>query len=179
MTRGSRIVAIGGEADQEGIAPDAATMESQPDEASDEAYVDDWEGEAAPRFRGWIAPVLAILAVAAWTAFLGWTRQDLLAGGPSPAQWADLASAWSGPVLLIGVAWLLAMRNSRREAARFGDAARLLATESERLEQRLLATNRELSLAREFIAAQGRDLEALGRVAVERLSQNAERLQSL
>ena len=39
--------------------------------------------------------------------------------------------------------------------------------------------NRELSLAREFLAAQTRDLESLGRVATQRLSENADRLQDL
>jgi hypothetical protein len=45
------------------------------------------------------------------------------------------------------------MRNSRREAARFGEAARELSRESAALEKRLAVVNRELSLARDFIAA--------------------------
>ena len=178
MTRGSRIVAIGGETEQDGLAPAPSTLASEPEAA----FLDDWEeagSEPAARSWQWLAPVAAILVLLGWTAFFAWTQQALLLSGPGPAQWVELASTWSGPALLVAVGWLIAMRNSRREAARFGDTARLLADESERLEQRLLAANRELSLAREFIAAQGRDLEALGRVAVERLSQNAERLQSL
>ena len=39
--------------------------------------------------------------------------------------------------------------------------------------------NTELALARDFIAAQSRDLEALGRMAVERLSGSASQLDSL
>jgi len=99
--------------------------------------------------------------------------------GIEPAGWAGLIADWSAPMMLIGVAWLVYMRNSRREAIRFGDSARLLADESSRLESRLLTVNRELSLAREFIAAQSRDLEALGRIAADRLSHNADRLQEL
>jgi hypothetical protein len=83
------------------------------------------------------------------------------------------------PVLLVGVVWLIAMRNSRREAQRFGDVAQLLAQESAALETRLATINGELSLAREFVAAQARDLEALGRVASERLSEHAGQLASL
>ena len=72
------------------------------------------------------------------------------------------------------------MRNSRREAARFGEAARDAgAANPPLLERRLAVVNRELSLARDFIAAQSRDLESLGRVASERLSQHADRLQGL
>ena len=82
-------------------------------------------------------------------------------------------------MLLVVALWLLAMRNSRREAARFGEAAQTLAQESALLERRLATVNRELSLARDFIAAQSRDLESLGRVASERISQHADRLQGL
>jgi uncharacterized phage infection (PIP) family protein YhgE len=71
------------------------------------------------------------------------------------------------------------MRNSRREAARFATAAQALSRESGLLERRLTTVNRELSLARDFIAAQSRDLESLGRVAGERISEHAGRLQEL
>src|SRR5690606_22820663 len=96
-----------------------------------------------------------------------------------PAEWSALIVDWSVPVLLIVALWLLAMRNSRREAARFTDAAHALSRESALLERRLATVNRELSLARDFIAAQSRDLESLGRVASEGLSAQADRLQSL
>ncbi|MFX8797773.1 hypothetical protein ABTM57_20845, partial [Acinetobacter baumannii] len=78
-------------------------------------------------------------------------------------RWSGLVAGWATPVLLILVGLLLALRLSTREAARFGDAARTLARESARLEARLGATNTELALARDFIAAQARDLDALGR----------------
>jgi hypothetical protein len=71
------------------------------------------------------------------------------------------------------------MRSSRAEANRFAASAALLSRESAELEQRLKVVNRELSLAREFLAAQSRDLEALGRIAAERISTHAEELQQL
>jgi len=86
---------------------------------------------------------------------------------------------WSVPVLLISIAWLIFMRNGTREATQFGHAARLLSAESEQLETRLVTLNQELSLAREFLEAETRDLESLGRVAADRLSENAQTLQSL
>ena len=115
---------------------------------------------------------------AGWSGFFVWSRLAEL-GAADAAGWSRLIADWALPVLLIAVAWLVAMRSSRREAARFGDAAQALSRESALLEQRLTTVNRELSLAREFIAAQSRDLEALGRIAAERLSQNAGQLQSL
>ena len=148
------------------------------------AAEDAWEEELAEapspaRWRGYVAPVLAGLVVAGWTAAFVWAKRDLLFAPSSLDQWIGWIGNWSGPVLLVCVVWLLAMRNSRREAARFGDAARLLGEESLLLSTRLTGVNSELSLARNFIEAQARDLESLGRVAVERLSQNASELQGL
>ncbi|WP_052769005.1 hypothetical protein [Aurantiacibacter marinus] len=141
----------------------------------------DWDEEEIPASpRGtWIVPALAIAAVLGWTGFFGWVHHQEILAGASAQQWSQWISTWSVPVLLVIGLWLLAMRNSRREANRFTDAARALAYESGQLETRLTIVNRELSLARDFIASQSRDLESLGRVATERLSTNAARLQEL
>jgi hypothetical protein len=180
MNGGTRIIAFGSNGEQPehedtllaGPLPQGAPQ----DWAADEP---DSEQAAAPSPRnGWWPAALAAVAAAAWTGLFLWAREAQIAAF-SPAQLTGLIADWAGPVMLIGVVWLLVMRNSRREAARFGDAAQRLSEESLRLETRLSAVNRELSLAREFIAAQSRDLEGIGRVAAERLSQNADRLQDL
>ena len=178
MTGGSRIVAIGNgtaeaaEADHaiEGAA-DAAPA------AADDSSWDEEEPIQRPA-RGWILPSLAILAIAGWSSFFAWANLWAI-GGVTPQQGVSLLTSWAVPVLLIGVLWLIAMRNSRREALRFGDTAGLLSAESARLEQRLLVVNQELSLAREFLASQSRELETVGRTASEKLSFHAEHLQSL
>lgn len=179
MSRGSRIIAIGGNDGHSAQTEAEAVAETAlPDFTGD--HEEDWV-EAAPAARsyGWLPPALAFLAIVGWTALYGWSlRGDILSGGTASA-WSGWITGWSGPVLLVGVAWLLAMRSSTREAARFGDAARMLSEEAAQLEERLITVNRELSLAREFIAAQSRDLEALGRIAADRLAQDADRLQSL
>ncbi len=141
---------------------------------------DEWTQEEPSGPRGaWIAPALAVLAIVGWTGFFGWAYGAQMLAGASPEQWTSWVASWSTPVLLVIGIWLLAMRNSRREANRFTDAARALAHELAQLETRLTVVNRELSLAREFLAAQSRDLETLGRLAGERLSENADRLQGL
>ena len=132
----------------------------------------------AQRYR-WIIPALAVAAVASWTAFFLWAHRVAILADASPERWAGLIGLWAIPVLLVVVLWLLAMRNSHREAVRFGITARSLSEESQRLEQRLVTVNRELSLAREFIASQSRDIESLGRVACERLSQHSDHLAGL
>ncbi|GGD93000.1 hypothetical protein GCM10011515_10930 [Tsuneonella deserti] len=167
-----------------------------PGETSDKAQEplnldENWEQEAAPLEENWaeeplrphrggiIAPILAGTAGAAWTGFYGWAHLEEVRAGISPIGGARLLVDWSIPTLLVMVLWLLAMRTSRREANRFSDAASSLQSASGSLEVRLSAVNRELSLAREFLAAQTRELDSLGRVATQRVSEHADRLQEL
>jgi len=131
-----------------------------------------------PRF-GWVVPTLALLAITGWTGFFGWTISPEARAGAAPGVWTGWIVQWSVPVALIGIVWLLAMRSSRAEAHRFAASAALLSRESAELEARLKVVNRELSLAREFLAAQSRDLESLGRIAAERISAHAAELQQL
>ena len=179
MTGGSRIVAIGGETEPEAAlaAPDETPLELGADA---EVPWEEWDDTPAPsRFAGWLAPSLALVAIAAWSGFFGWANRATILASPAPDQAIALIRDWAIPALLVCTLWLLAMRTSRREAVRFGEAARLLNVESANLESRLATVNQELSLAREFVAAQSRDIESLGRVAVERLSQHAEKLAGL
>lgn len=144
-----------------------------------EHWDEEWERGHDSKAAGWIVPALALLAIAGWTGFFGWARSADIMAGASPVQWAEWIAQWAVPTLVVLGAWLLAQRSSTRAAREYAGAAHLLSTESERLEQRLVTVNRELSLAREFLASQGRELETLGRMASDRLSEHADRLQSL
>jgi len=128
-----------------------------------------------------VATILAVAGAIAWTGFYGWALKAEFGqiASTAPSEWARWLVDWSVPVLLICVLWMVAMRNSTREAKRFAQSAALLSQESAQLESRLSVVNRELSLAREFLASQSRDLETLGRMAAERLSTNASDLQDL
>lgn len=183
MTQGSHIRAIGdGTAEHETgeIAQAAASGEEYSAEEAVSAWHEEIEEPVRPR-RIWplLLGVIGVLAVLGWTAFFGWTNRAEMASGAPPAQWIGWMTQWAVPVLLVAVAWLIAMRSSAREASRFGDAARVLSNESALLETRLVAVNRELSLAREFLAAQSRELDYLGRSAAERISEHAAALQTL
>jgi hypothetical protein len=168
---------------------DAETTVETGAEADAEALdlADNWiaEGDAevvetaSPARLGWLVPALAMATVAGWSAFFGWAHLAAMQAGAPPAQWAEWIVAWSVPTALVGIIWMLAMRSSRAEAHRFAATAASMNRESAALEARLKVVNRELSLAREFLAAQSRDLEALGRIAAERLSTNAAELQAL
>ncbi len=139
------------------------------------------EEETYSRRAGWIAPAIAVFVVLAWTGLYGWAMRAQFASASAvgPGEWVRWIIDWSVPVLLVGVAWLIAMRNSSREANRFVASAAMLSQESANLENRLTVVNRELSLAREFLGSQSRELESLGRIAAERISTHAQELQGL
>jgi hypothetical protein len=59
---------------------------------------------------------------------------------------------------------------------RFGDVAQLLRTESEALAARMRTVNEEISLAREFLAQNARELETVGRQSSRKLVEAAEQL---
>ncbi len=179
MTRGSRIVAVdAGEAE---AAPAVEAIETAA-EASAEA-VEDWYEEVPQTIRRpWVAIAAAVIsgtAILTWSALLIYANRAEMSGGAGLNQWLGWIRDWSLPVLLVAVVWLLAMRNSRRETLRFAEAARSLSAESAALELRLTTINRELSLAREFLSAQSRDLDALGRMATDRLSEHSTKLAGL
>ena len=140
----------------------------------------DWvEDTPGRRSYSWAIPAAATLIILGWTAFFGWANRADILGGATPQQFIGWITAWAVPVLLVIGIWSLAMRSSSREANRFGDAARVLSLESERLEERLHRINRELSMARDFLTTPSRELEFLGRSASERISEHAGRLQEL
>ncbi|WP_432200391.1 ATPase [Erythrobacter sp. W53] len=187
MSTGTHIRAVG---DDEGLSSDQLESHTDAEDVSAEDLLltdeivdrstEYWEeDEPVERSFSWIIPSLGILTVLVWTGFFAWVKGPQVLAGGSPQQWLIWIKDWSLPVLLVMVVWLLVMRSSSREAARFGDAARSLSQESALLEQRLTTVNRELSLAREFLGSQSRDLEFLGRSASERISEHAEQLQSL
>jgi len=142
-----------------------------------------WDDMENPAPRTQRAPVvlaiIASLTAIAWTVFFVWANRGVMMTGATPPQWIEWTGQWSLPILLVAVAWLIGMRSSTREAGRFGDAARALGLESAALEERLVHVNRELSLAREFLAAQSRELDYVGRSAAERISEHAGALQAL
>ena len=166
-------------------ADDVSAYEADPDAVDEDqgffADVEQYSGEYDELAEGqsWtrnVAPALFLVAAAAWTIFFGWVYFAEVRGGISGARAIELISSWALPVLLVAVGWLIVMRNSRREADRFGDAARLLRNESEALELRLRTVNEEIAMAREFLAQNARELESVGRQSAKHLVDAAEQL---
>ena len=144
----------------------------------------DWDADVADEpasqdRRLWLVPALMLVLGAVWTAAFLWANHGAMTVAATPAMATGWIAQWSAPVAVLALAWYGLHRGSTRSALRMGAAARQLRGETRALEDSLAAMNRELSLAREFIAAQARDLDSLGRQSVERLSQHGERLTGL
>ncbi|MGB5076083.1 MAG: hypothetical protein WBO17_01220 [Sphingorhabdus sp.] len=140
---------------------------------------DNFEDESpSRRWTGYVAPSLMVFALVAWTGFFGWTYLPEIQQGLGNERIVALLGVWTIPTLLIAVAWLLAMRNSQAEAKRFRNVAQMLRMESEALEARMRTVNEEISLAREFLAQNARDLETVGRQSARKLTDAAEQLSS-
>ena len=178
MNGGSRIIALDG-SHGDGDADDhAETTRTRPLAADDDPGEDyALPDEPAGRLR-WLVPVLAIVLIAGWTVLFGWGKAAGLRHGATPEMVVDMIAGWTLPVMLVLVGVLIA-RTTLRDASRHAVVIHALADESRNLDYRLRAMNVELSLARDFIAAQSRDLESLGRIAVDRLSGSAERLKDV
>ncbi|WP_435417511.1 ATPase [Parerythrobacter aurantius] len=185
MSGGHHIRAVGASGGDSTITTEAGVPGSGSDGPVDDALLleeswdADWDVEPVRRDFGWLVPAGLLGLIAAWSAFFLWAS---FGGGqlpPTPTGAVELVGRWALPVLVVIGIWLLVQRNSTAAARRYAEAAAALSTESRRLEQRLVTVNRELSLAREFLASQGLELESLGRIASERLSEHADRLQSL
>jgi predicted transcriptional regulator len=145
-------------------------------ESLNQEWADDYDWQ--PR-RNWAAMSVMTalgLAFAAWSAFFIWTHLAELTPAISAARIAELIVQWSVPTALIALGWLLAMRLSSREAARFGEVARLLREESSSLEERMRRVNGEIALARSFLAENARELESVGRTSAKRLTDAAQTL---
>jgi len=180
MTMRSKIVGLSRditETEQNAAAPVAGEVEV----TSDDGYDADLEGYAEEStyrsgILGYIAPVLLLVAFSTWTAFFALTYWPEVMVGLANDRIIALVTTWSVPTLLITVLWLLAMRNSSREATRFGRVASRLRMESDALAQRMRTVNGEISLAREFLSQNARELETVGRQSSQKLIESAQML---
>jgi len=134
---------------------------------SDSSSEDGWNHYAddiasAPARTRFIPLLLLAVSAVGWTGFFLWANRDIFATMPTPKAGIDLLTQWCLPMITLGIVYLLYMRNSTREAGRFADVAFSLRAESELLETRLKTVNNELSVAREFLSQESRELEFLG-----------------
>ena len=180
MTTRSKIVGltqhISDQSSHDNVAAETDTTAGSLPDAVDTANIEDMYEVEVPRHSvvAFIVPAVLILAFAGWTAFFAVTYWPEAQAGLSSNRIVELIVNWAVPALLIAVSWLLVMRNSSREATRFGNVAASLRNESDLLSQRMRTVNEEISLAREFLSQNARDLESLGRQSSQKLMESAQ-----
>lgn len=180
MTTRSKIVGltqhISDQSSHDDVAAETyATGDSLRDAVDTENVEDMYEFEQPRRsVLAFVVPTVLLLAFVGWTAFFALTYWPEAQSGLSNNRIVELIVRWAVPALLIAVSWLLVMRNSSREATRFGNVAASLRNESVLLSQRMRTVNEEIALAREFLSQNARDLESLGRQSSQKLMESAQ-----
>lgn len=180
MTTRSKIVGltqhISDQSSHDDVAAETHTTAGSLPDAVDTANDEDMYEVEQPRrsVLAFVVPTMLLLAFAGWTAFFALTYWPEAQAGLSNNRIVELIVRWAVPALLIAVSWLLVMRNSSREATRFGNVAASLRNESVLLSQRMRTVNEEIALAREFLSQNARDLESLGRQSSQKLIESAQ-----
>src|SRR3546814_5847154 len=82
------------------------------------------------------------------------------------------------PLILLGVCYLLLLRNSRSEGRRYRDTARALRTEAELLELRVARIAAQLETARQSMQDQAELLDSYGAAASSNMEASAELIAS-
>jgi len=179
MTTRSKIVGLNREITETDPETAAAPISSYAEDAVDDDYAlenYDIADEALDRARAgrYITPALLLMAFAGWSTFFGMTYWSEAQFSMTNDRIVSLVVTWAIPTLLIAVLWLLTMRNSSREAVRFGKIAQSLRTESDALAIRMRTVNEEISLARQFLSQNARELETLGRQSSKNIENSAQ-----
>ncbi len=157
---------------------DTLVLSSEEPVIVEQVDYDDWDEATSStlNWKSYLWPTALSVTLAGWTGFFVWANRTESLQFLSSERFINLLGSWSLPASLIGVVWLLAMRNSRSEANRFADVSASLRNESEALELRMRTVNEEIALARGFLAENARELESVGRISANKLQESAELL---
>lgn len=109
-----------------------------------------------------------------WIVAAGWAIVGTGALNAGLATWAGAVGAVTGPLILLGVAYILLTRNSQAESRRYLDASRALRNEAELLEARLARVSAQLAAARQAMEEQADLLDSYGAAASSNMEVSAE-----
>ncbi|PHP18140.1 hypothetical protein CG471_19210 [Sphingobium sp. IP1] len=116
---------------------------------------------------------LSLLALL-WLGFALWATIVSDQWRAGPAAWPALVATLLVPISLLGIAYLLIVRNSRAESRRYLDTAHALRTEAELLELRLGRIADRLESARQTMQDQAELLDSYGAAASSNMEASAE-----
>jgi len=127
------------------------------------------DAPASPGGRAVLAAALILLAIV-WTAYTAWSAGRAVGGQPlsSPAiaEWVAIAT---GPLALMGLAWLMFGRTRRKEAERFTRSVVTMQTEARSLEALLQVLSQRINDSRSELAMMSQHLMQLGDDATGKL----------
>ncbi|WP_370309167.1 hypothetical protein [Sphingobium abikonense] len=128
----------------------------------------------------WMGPASVALVVLAigWVAFAGWGIVASDVTGTGPAGWSQAIATLAAPLILLGVLYMLLMRNSRTEARRYRDTSRAMRAEADLLELRLGHIVTQLESARRTMQDQAELLDSYGAAASSNMEASAELIAS-
>lgn len=181
MAARSKIIDLNRSGNDFSQSADETPLETASDIVPDDHFAEtlQWDEDPTASRGSWAvvaAATLTAIAVFGWLGFFIWANLGEIQARPTPARASELIAYGAMPLLLIATIWLLAMRSSKREAARFADAARSLRNESYALEERMQRVNGEIALARSFLAENALEIDSIGRISAQRLSEAAQTL---
>jgi len=167
------------------VAPEAAApverewLDMSPLTAAEDAgeYADD-EARQASAWRDRVAPVLLVLLGIGWTGFALSVATDSFARSPALSDWPTLIATIAMPLTLLAVLWMVLLRSSRSEQARFARVASALREENLALNQSMHSLGLHLADAQKQLGEQARIVQQLGLDTVMRLNESSDKLAS-
>lgn len=138
--------------------------------ADEQPYFQSVEVEEAPRRSLWpilLAGLLVLLALG-WAGAVGFVLTEN-PPGPEIAAWVGWIATASAPLILIGLAWLIFGRSSRRETEQFTRALQAMRQESQALENVLATVASRIEENRARVTEEAARLMTLGDEASDRL----------
>lgn len=176
MTGGSRIYdlragrdVVNSPADSAEPTADLIEEATAPEPVHDTAAIGDSENTDQSRYPHWPLAIAMVVAIG-WLIGTLWLATPAISAGLPPVQLIELIAALCVPPVLIGIVWLLALRNSTAEARRFTRTATAMRAEAASLERTIAALSNHLDANREKLADQTTSLMAMGDAAAERLA---------
>ena len=140
------------------------------DDATDTPPVSAW--------RDRFVPALLVLAAFGWTVFALAIATEGFARNPAVAELPTIVATIAMPLTLIAILWMLLLRSSRSEQARFARIAGALRSENLALNQSMHSLGLHLADAQRQLGEQAKLVQQLGLDTVLRLNESSDKLAS-
>jgi hypothetical protein len=140
------------------------------DDAADTPPVSAW--------RDRVIPALLVLAALGWTVFALSVATAGFARNPAITELPTIVATIAMPLTLIAIVWMLLLRSSRSEQARFAQIACALRAENLALNQSMHSLGLHLADAQRQLGEQAKLVQQLGLDTVLRLNESSDKLAS-